>query len=123
MLKPQSNVFEIIQSLPSIFGTKVEPHWVLLFNPFLDQWSAMDYDKPDDLIEVALNDNWNAICLLAPADVAYALKLKRPDILCSLLRGYALKESNPATDFPLNAFFQTVRDNTPDPGADNGNKR
>jgi len=112
MLKPSVNVFSIFESLPAVFGTKTDPHWCLLFNSYLDRWSAFNWDSPDELLEVALDDNWCAICLLPASEVSQVLNLLRPDLLCNLLRGYAVNQRTSAREMSLSDFVPVVLDAT-----------
>lgn len=116
MLKPQTNVFDILKQLPALFGTLDDPRWALVWSPIFTQWSAIDCNSPAHLVEVATDPNWIAVCMALPVHVDLALKHARPDLICQDLHRCATQWRAKAVDLNLEDFFPvglaTVDDST-----------
>lgn len=105
MLKPQTNVFDILKQLPALFGTVENPFWCLIWSPIFTQWSAIDCHNPKHLVEVATDPNWFAVCITQPVHVDLALKHARPDLICQDLHRCATQWRAKAVDLNLEDFF------------------
>jgi len=113
MLKPKLNPFDIFQQLPSIFGTNPTPNWILIWNRVDSTWSAADLDSVDDLLEVTLNSNLEAIATLGPEAVMHVNAHPRPDLISTHLHSYATKTHWLAYDVSV-ADFAPVDVELPD---------
>jgi len=89
MLKATVNPFDIIKQLPAQFGTNPTPNWLLVWHRSDSTWSAADLDSVDDLLEVSLDANLEAICTLGPEAVMHVLQHAQPDVISASLHQIA----------------------------------
>jgi hypothetical protein len=104
MLKPKLNPFDILNQLPSTFGTNPTPNWILVWNRVDSSWTAADLDSVDDLLEVALDANLEAIATLGPEAVMFVTSHARPDLLSAALHNYAVNFRQPARGVSIADF-------------------
>lgn len=85
MLNFKPNVYDILEDVRKAMGTDPDPVWMLVYNSVEQKYSALDYKKPQELVEFALQNNVVAVCLIDPSQLVEVLDFDRPDVFCKIL--------------------------------------